>query len=96
MARPKRTLALVASVAAAIAFGVAAPAQGAARHAALPSCGRGYYKNVSGHCIHRPIKAKHIPAGATARCRDGSYSFSEHASGTCSHHGGVGRWIHHP
>jgi hypothetical protein len=26
---------------------------------------------------------------ATARCRDGSLSFSAHRSGTCSHHGGV-------
>ena len=25
----------------------------------------------------------------TARCRDGSLSFSEHRCGTCSHHGGV-------
>jgi hypothetical protein len=29
------------------------------------------------------------PPGATARCRDGSYSYSQHRSGTCSHHGGV-------
>ncbi len=34
-----------------------------------------------------------IPAGATAECRDGSYSFSQHRSGTCSHHGGVSRWL---
>lgn len=33
------------------------------------------------------------PAGAAARCRDGSYSFSRHRSGTCSHHGGVGTWL---
>ena len=29
----------------------------------------------------------------TARCRDGSYSFSQHRSGTCSHHGGVAQWL---
>jgi Protein of unknown function (DUF3761) len=57
------------------------------------SCKSGYYKNVSGHCIHSPSSSAN---GATARCRDGSYSYSEHASGTCSHHGGVSRWIHHP
>jgi Protein of unknown function (DUF3761) len=34
-----------------------------------------------------------IPAGATAECRDGSYSFSQHRRGTCSHHGGVSRWL---
>jgi len=33
------------------------------------------------------------PSGATARCRDGTYSFSKHRSGTCSHHGGVATWI---
>ncbi len=33
------------------------------------------------------------PAGATARCRDGTYSFSQHRSGTCSHHGGVAAWL---
>ena len=33
------------------------------------------------------------PAGATARCRDGTYSFSQHRSGTCSHHGGVATWL---
>jgi hypothetical protein len=33
------------------------------------------------------------PPGATARCRDGTYSFSKHHSGTCSHHGGVAVWL---
>jgi hypothetical protein len=33
------------------------------------------------------------PSGATALCRDGSYSFSRHRQGTCSHHGGVGQWL---
>ncbi len=31
------------------------------------------------------------PPGATALCRDGTYSYSKHHSGTCSHHGGVKR-----
>jgi hypothetical protein len=31
--------------------------------------------------------------GATAQCGDGTYSFSRHARGTCSHHGGVSRWL---
>lgn len=29
------------------------------------------------------------PAGASARCSDGSWSFSQHHRDTCSHHGGV-------
>lgn len=33
------------------------------------------------------------PAGATAICRDGTYSYSQHHSGTCSHHGGVQDWL---
>jgi hypothetical protein len=57
------------------------------------ACKRDYYKNVSGNCVHRPSSS---PTGATARCADGTYSYSQHASGTCSHHGGVARWIHHP
>ena len=32
------------------------------------------------------------PAGSSAKCRDGSYSFSAHRQGTCSHHGGVAVW----
>jgi len=32
------------------------------------------------------------PDGATAKCRDGTYSHSAHRSGTCSRHGGVAQW----
>lgn len=51
-----------------------------------------HYRNVGGHIVHSPSKtiSGHRPAGATAHCRDGSWSFSEHSRGTCSHHGGVG------
>ncbi|MGC2234934.1 MAG: DUF3761 domain-containing protein [Pyrinomonadaceae bacterium] len=36
---------------------------------------------------------KQIPtSGATARCRDGSLSYSQNRRGTCSHHGGVAEW----
>ncbi len=34
-----------------------------------------------------------IPYGASALCSDGTYSFSQHRSGTCSHHGGVAQWL---
>jgi beta-lactamase superfamily II metal-dependent hydrolase len=33
------------------------------------------------------------PAGATARCRDGVWSFSQNRSGTCSTHLGVACWV---
>jgi hypothetical protein len=78
----------------------ASPGTQLARHPSLsavnaiaPACSANYYKNVNGVCVHRPSSR---PRGATARCRDGTYSYSRHASGTCSHHGGVSRWIHHP
>jgi len=56
-------------------------------------CGPETYVNVSGHCVHRPMRAASAPPGASAQCRDGSYSFSEHHRGTCSHHGGVAAWL---
>jgi hypothetical protein len=34
--------------------------------------------------------------GVTAICKDGSYSYSKNASGTCSGHGGVKKWINKP
>lgn len=53
-----------------------------------------YYINSSGNKVQSPTKTQDnsVPAGASARCRDGSYSFSQHRSGTCSHHGGVAEW----
>ena len=71
----------------------AAPARPVAHQPAAAACQQGYYKNVDGKCVHSP---SNDPSGATAKCRDGTYSYSLHASGTCSHHGGVARWIHHP
>ncbi|HEX7253694.1 MAG TPA: DUF3761 domain-containing protein [Thermoanaerobaculia bacterium] len=55
--------------------------------------GRGYI-NSDGKRIPSPqMSPSGPPAGATAQCNDGSYSFSTHRSGTCSHHGGVRRWL---
>ena len=52
-----------------------------------------YYTNSDGQRVHSPVQVPSAPAGATAQCRDGSYSFSQHRQGTCSHHGGVARWL---
>jgi Tfp pilus assembly protein PilV len=54
-----------------------------------------HYKAKDGHEVHSPAKSTHdqVPIGASAKCRDGSYSFSQHRRGTCSHHGGVGVWL---
>ena len=59
---------------------------------AATSSGPGY-TNVDGNHISSPVHADTAPAGATARCVDGTYSFSAHRSGTCSHHGGVSVWL---
>lgn len=59
---------------------------------ALPGSA-GTYTNVDGQQIQRPVMSDTAPAGASAHCRDGSYSFSTHRSGTCSHHGGVEEWL---
>ena len=52
-----------------------------------------YYINSVGNKIHSPAYSNTVPVGASARCRDGSYSFSQSRRGTCSHHGGVANWL---
>ena len=52
-----------------------------------------HYCNVDGYRVQSPTYYNGVPAGATAICRDGTYSFSKHRRGTCSHHGGVARWL---
>ena len=53
-----------------------------------------YYTNVDGNNVQAPTRYDSPPQGATAQCNDGTYSFSQHARGTCSHHGGVRKWLH--
>lgn len=58
------------------------------------SCPNGSYVNVSGNTVCSPYASPGgAPAGATARCNDGTYSFSQHRQGTCSYHGGVAQWL---
>jgi hypothetical protein len=52
-----------------------------------------YYTNTAGNTVHSPAYSNSVPAGASARCRDGTYSFSQSRRGTCSHHGGVASWL---
>jgi hypothetical protein len=33
------------------------------------------------------------PAGATGKCKDGTYTMATTHSGACSHHGGVDSWL---
>lgn len=70
----------------------AAPSPVAAppKKAVTAECGTDYYRNVDGNCVHRPGGD---PAGASAKCKDGSYSYSQNRRGTCSGHGGVATWL---
>jgi hypothetical protein len=54
-----------------------------------------HYVNSNGDLVHSPAYSEEgsIPAGATAQCADGTYSFSEHRQGTCSRHEGVSEWL---
>ena len=55
----------------------------------------GHYTNKAGQDVHSPAHTKDnkVPAGASAKCGDGSYSFSKSRSGSCSRHGGVAAWL---
>jgi|SRR5579872_530026 len=71
--------------------------QGSANQSTQDSSGlsnNNYYQNSSGNEVHSPAYSTNnqVPAGATAQCADGTYSFSQSRSGTCSHHGGVATW----
>lgn len=54
--------------------------------------GKGYI-NSKGNYIPSPRKSNGKPSGATAKCRDGTWSFSQSTRGTCSGHGGVSSWL---
>ena len=56
---------------------------------------KGACVNRYGEEVHKPSEkiGGGVPDGATARCRDDTYSFSHSRSGTCLRHGGVGAWL---
>jgi hypothetical protein len=60
----------------------------------------GSYKAWSKTCLAKdymvPTEAgtmNAVPAGATAQCKDGTYSTAKTASGRCSSHGGVAKTL---
>jgi hypothetical protein len=59
----------------------------------VPLSNNNYYTNTAGNEVHSPVYADSVPIGASAICRDGTYSFSQNRRGTCSHHGGVATWL---
>jgi hypothetical protein len=58
---------------------------------AQPNCANGTYVNSVGNTVCRPSTTN--TGGATAVCRDGTYSYSQSRRGTCSSHGGVAQWL---
>lgn len=46
-----------------------------------------------GYLLWRTGLLQALGGRPTARCSDGSISFSEHRCGTCSHHGGVAEFL---
>ncbi|WP_293785812.1 DUF3761 domain-containing protein [uncultured Aeromicrobium sp.] len=61
--------------------------------AAPVSCPNGTYTNTDGNEVCRPHDSTGAPAGATAKCQDGTWSYSQNRRGTCSGHGGVAAWL---
>ena len=57
------------------------------------NCPNGTYVNSAGTTVCSPYASSSAPAGASAQCSDGTYSFSTSRRGTCSHHGGVATWL---
>ena len=94
----RKTLRLGAAVAAALLFSASSAfayvAPGTTPDEANLS-NHNSYTNRDGNTVHAPARSLSgkAPEGATARCRDGTYSFSRHRSGTCSRHGGVTDWL---
>lgn len=79
-----------------IAQGTRQPAPPPPPEPAAPApatCPNGTYVNSAGNSVCRPHESDQAPAGATARCQDGTYSHSQNRRGTCSGHGGVAAWL---
>lgn len=73
--------------------GSLSPATPRRERGATTYSGEDTYINSFGEEVPRPRKSSSVPDGASARCRDGTYSFSRNRRGTCSHHGGVAEWL---
>lgn len=84
---------LVAAAVVAAGFGTVGAT--AAPTISVADCPAGDYVNSSGNCVQDPSAPQPgggVPSGATAQCRDGDFSYSQHRAGTCSGHGGVSVW----
>lgn len=72
----------------------AAPAQVAkAPPAPMAAPAKPAMKMASAKAVTPTASSAGAPAGATARCKDNSYSMAKGHSGACSRHGGVASWL---
>ena len=92
---PVATMGRPSHAASAVPVPASAPAPASAAQPVPHLVEDGHYRNVDGAVVHSPAHTDSgaAPAGASAQCRDGTFSFSAHRRGTCSHHGGVARWL---
>jgi hypothetical protein len=74
---------------------LAVPLAAHAADAATVTCKDGASsKGGKGACSgHGGIDKNAPPAGATARCKDGSYYLQKEHKGACGKHGGVDQWL---
>lgn len=81
-----------------------APAAAPATRSTMPPANAPELKSAaaepSADMKETPLPTVHIrkgdPPGATAKCKDGTYSKSTSRSGTCSRHRGVALWLTSP
>jgi Protein of unknown function (DUF3761) len=71
----------------------AAPAATAPAAAAAPAAAPAAKTSTASKSAPAATAGNTDPTGATAKCKDGTYSKSQHHSGTCSSHGGVAEWL---
>jgi hypothetical protein len=83
-----------APAAAAAAPAAAAPAAAPAKPAAAPAAAKPAAATAAPSASSGSTHSVNGDAtGASAKCKDGSYSHSKTHKGTCSRHGGVAEWL---
>ena len=88
--KEKASAAAVTAAPAAAAV-AAAPAAAATEKAAVAA-----KSSVASKSIPTETAGSTDPTGATAKCKDGTFSHSQHHGGSCSNHGGVADWLTAP
>lgn len=71
----------------------AAPTPKPPKASPTPDSGGGGSATCAGDAAPSSCQVGTGPPPATARCKDGLWSCSQHRAGTCSSHGGVACWV---